>query len=329
MSEKVFKSLIDKIEGRDISIVFPEGEDIRVLSAAVKHQKDGILKPVVLGRKDKVETLAKENNLDLDGLTLIDPESYERMDEMVSSFLEIRKGKATEEQAVKLLKEPNYLGTMMVQLGIADGMISGAVNSTGDTVRPALQIIKTKPGVSRTSGAMVMIGPKGEKYLFADIAINIELTDQEVAEIAIASLDTADIFDIEKKVAMLSFSTQGSASCEPQEKISRATQIAQRLAYQKELDVDIDGEMQFDAAIAPEVAKLKMPESKVAGQAKIFVFPELQSGNIGYKIAQRLGGYQAIGPILQGLNKPINDLSRGCNEDDVYKLAIVTAAQVE
>jgi phosphate acetyltransferase len=203
-------------------------------------------------------------------------------------------------------------------------MVSGAIHSTGDTVRPALQIIKTKPGVSRTSGAFLMVrGRDQEKYLFSDCAINVNPSAQELAEIAVESAKTAELFDIEPKVAMMSFSTKGSAKSPEVEKVAEATKIAQELAP----DFLIDGELQFDAAYIPGVAQLKAPDSQVAGQATVFVFPELQSGNIGYKIAQRFGGFEAIGPILQGLNKPVSDLSRGCNEEDVYKLSIITAAQ--
>lgn len=222
-----------------------------------------------------------------------------------------------------MLKTVNYFGTMLVYTGKADGLVSGAVFSTGDTVRPALQIIKTRPGVSRTSGAMLMLGQNGEKYMFADIAINITLEPQELAEVAVETAKTARIFDIDPKVAMLSFSTMGSAKHELAERVAEATKIAKELAP----DLALDGEMQFDAAIAPEVGAKKAPNSPVAGKANVFIFPDLQAGNIGYKIAQRLGGYEAIGPILQGLNMPISDLSRGSNEEDIYKLSLITAAQ--
>ena len=209
-------------------------------------------------------------------------------------------------------------------MGLADGMVSGAVHSTGDTVRPALQIIKTKPGVSRTSGAFLMVrGRDQEKYLFSDCAINVSPNAQELAEIAVDSAKTAELFDIDPKVAMLSFSTKGSAKAPEVDKVVEATKIAQELAP----NYQIDGELQFDAAYVASVGQLKAPESPVAGKATVFVFPDLQAGNIGYKIAQRFGGFEAIGPILQGLNKPVSDLSRGANEEDVYKLSIITAAQ--
>ena len=241
---------------------------------------------------------------------------------MVASFVARRNGKVTEEQAKKLLLDENYFGTMLVHMGLADGLVSGAVHSTGDTVRPALQIIKTKPGVSRTSGAFIMIRGT-ERFLFADCAININPGAQELAEIAVESAKTAEMFEIQPNVALMSFSTKGSAASPEVDKVVEATRIAKELAPQ----YNIDGELQFDAAFSEVVAKQKAPGSTVAGQAKVFIFPEIQSGNIGYKIAQRFGGFEAVGPILQGLNKPISDLSRGCNEEDVYKTAIITANQ--
>lgn len=319
----IFKELISKIEGKNLRIVFPEGEDKRVLGACVRLKKDKLIEPIVLGKRCEIEKTAKEMGVSIEDLEILDIDTVEDMSYMVEKFVEIRKGKNTKEQAETFLKDVNYYGTMLVYEGKADGMVSGAVHSTGDTVRPALQIVKTKPGVSRTSGAMVMLGKNGERYVFADIAINITLEANELAEVAVETAKTAKLFGISPKVAMLSFSTKGSAKHELSEKIAKATEIAKELAPELELD----GELQFDAAIVPEVGKQKAKDSKVAGYANVFIFPDLQSGNIGYKIAQRLGGFEAIGPILQGLNKPISDLSRGCNEEDVYKLAIITAAQ--
>ena len=298
-------------------------KDERILSACVKLQNDKILTPILLGNLEQISKKAKDLNLELDKIEIINPLDATDFEEMVEKFVEIRKGKNTKEQAEKLLQDVNYYGTMMVQLEKADAMVSGAIHSTGDTVRPALQIIKTKPNVSRTSGAMLMLGKNGEKYIFSDIAINISLTEKELAEVAIETANTAKIFDIDPKIAMLSFSTKGSAKNEYSEKIAQATKIAKELCP----NLIIDGELQFDAALVPEVARLKAKDSPVAGNANIFIFPDLQSGNIGYKIAQRLGGYEAIGPILQGLNKPVSDLSRGCNAEDVYKLAVITAVQ--
>ena len=321
----LFESLIAKIKGKNKKIVFPEGNDERVVGAAVRLADDGLVRPIVLGKLDEVKKTADDIGKVLPAaLTVIDPEEYpaENFEEMVEAFVERRKGKNTKEQAYKMLKDVNYFGTMLVYMDLADGLVSGAVHPTGDTVRPALQIIKTKPGISRTSGAFVMTRGE-ERYLFADCAININPGPQELAEIAVASTKTARLFDIDPKVALLSFSTKGSAKSSEVEKVAEATKIAQKLAPNEH----IDGELQFDAAFVPSVGQHKAPGSKVAGQSNVFVFPELEAGNIGYKIAQRLGKFEAIGPILQGLNKPVSDLSRGANEEDVYKVAIITALQ--
>lgn len=322
----LFESLKQKIDGKEIKIVFPEGAEPRIIGAAVRLKVDKVLEPILLGNQEAVEIAARENGFHIENLQVIDPENYPAadFDEMVAAFVERRKGKATVEQAREILKDANYFGTMLVYMKKVDGMVSGIIHSTGETVRPALQIIKTKPGVSRTSGAFIMQrGRQEERYLFSDCAININPNAQELAEIAVQSAQTAELFDIDPKVALLSFSTKGSAKSPEVEKVVEATKIAQELAP----DIAIDGELQFDASYVSSVADQKAPDSKVAGHATVFVFPELQSGNIGYKIAQRFGGFEAIGPILQGLNQPVSDLSRGANEEDVYKLAIITAAQ--
>lgn len=320
----LFESLKDKINGKHLRIVFPEGEDPRVLGAAVRLAADGLVQAIVLGNPDKIQSLAAEKSWDLSKLTVRDPEHDELHDQMVTAFVERRKGKATQEQAEKIVQNANYFGTMLVYMKKADGMVSGAVHSTADTVRPALQIIKTRPGVHLVSGAFIMQRGRDERYLFADNAINIDPDADQLAEIAVESAKTAALFDIEPpRVALLSFSTKGSAKGPQVDKVVEATKKAHELAQ----DLALDGELQFDAAFVPTVAKQKAPDSKVAGEANVFIFPELQSGNIGYKIAQRFGGFEAIGPILQGLNQPVSDLSRGANEEDVYKLAIITAAQ--
>ncbi|ARN90534.1 phosphate acetyltransferase [Levilactobacillus brevis] len=321
---ELFDSLKQKINGQNKTIVFPEGEDERVLGAASRLVADGLVKAIVLGKQSQIETTATNHAIDLSQLTILDPAQMpsDQHQAMLDALVERRKGKNTSEQAAEMLKDPNYVGTMMVYMGQADGMVSGAVHATGDTVRPALQIIKTKAGVHRISGAFIM--QKGdERYVFADCAINIELDAAGMAEVAIESAHTAKVFDIDPKVAMLSFSTKGSAKGDMVTKVQEAT----ALAHESAPDLPLDGELQFDAAFVPNVGTQKAPDSKVAGHANVFVFPELQSGNIGYKIAQRFGGFEAIGPILQGLNKPVSDLSRGCNEEDVYKVAIITAAQ--
>ncbi|MDO4670518.1 MAG: phosphate acetyltransferase [Aerococcus sp.] len=319
----LFDELKEAIAGKDVRIVFPEGDDIRVLGGAVRLHQEQLLHPIVLGNPAEVEQLAKDNGLSVEGMEIIDPNDYAEYDQMVADFVERRKGKATEEKAREQLRDVNYFGTMLVYQGKADGLVSGAAHATGDTVRPALQIIKTKPGVKLTSGAFIMMRDD-ERYLFADCAINIDPNEEQLAEIGLQAGETAKMFNIEPDIAFLSFSTKGSASHPNQEKVAKATELAKA---QAPADFNIDGEMQFDAAYVPSVGKTKAPGSTVAGHAKVFVFPEIQSGNIGYKIAQRFGGFEAIGPILQGMAKPISDLSRGCNEEDVYKIAILTAKQ--
>lgn len=321
---ELFDSLKFKVVRRNIKIVFPEATDPRILGAAARLKSDELVEPILIGDPTDIANTAMARGINTSNFIIINPNDYEKWDEMVEAFVERRNGKATKEDAEKILKDVNYFGTMLTYMGIADGMVSGAIHSTGDTVRPALQIIKTKPGVSRTSGAFLMIrGRDQERYLFSDCAINVNPTAQELAEIAVDSAKTAELFDIEPKVSLLSFSTKGSAKAPEVTKVAEATKIAQELAP----EYAIDGELQFDASYVSSVAQLKAPNSKVAGEATVFVFPDLQSGNIGYKIAQRLGNFEAIGPILQGLNKPVSDLSRGANEEDVYKLSIITAAQ--
>ena len=316
------ESLKSKIVGKKIRIVFPESTDSRILGAVVRLKREDLLEPVLVGNPEEILATAKDQGFDITGIEIYDPTNYEQFDAMVESFVERRRGKATEEQAREILKNVNYFGTMLVYMDIVDGLISGAVHSTGDTVRPALQIIKTRPGVNLTSGAFLMLR-KNDQFIFSDCAINPNPNAEQLAEIAVESARTAEIFDIDPKVALLSFSTKGSAAGELVDKVAQATKMAQEAAP----EFAIDGELQFDAAFSADVAQKKAPESDVAGNANVFIFPELQSGNIGYKIAQRLGGFEAIGPILQGLNKPIADLSRGCIEEDVYKLSIITANQ--
>lgn len=318
----LFDLLKEKVQNAYPAIVFPEGLDERILEAAGRLSKEKILKPILIGKMDEVKNKIEELGLDFADHEIYDPEHYEEFDGMVSAFVEIRKGKATEEQARNILLDENYFGTMLIHMNKAQGLVSGAAHSTADTVRPALQIIKTEEGISKTSGAFVMV--KGDqKYIFADCAINIAPDSKDLAEIAVMSAKTAKVFGIEPKVAMLSFSTKGSAQSSETDKVIEAT----RLAKEKEPDLIVDGEFQFDAAFVPSVAKKKAPDSPIQGDANVFVFPSLEAGNIGYKMVQRLGEFEAIGPILQGLKKPVNDLSRGCNAEDVYKLALITAMQ--
>lgn len=318
----LFAIVKEKVAGKGLKIVFPEGTDERILKATTKLAEEKVLVPILIGDEEEIAEKAESLDLSLEGIQIINPHTYADYEMLVDKFVERRNGKATREQALELLRDENYFGTMLVFTNQADGLVSGAAHSTADTVRPALQIIKTKPGVKKTSGAFIMVRGD-EKYVFADCAINISLDAQDLAEIAVESAKTARMFDIDPKVAMLSFSTKGSAKSEETEKVAEAVRIA------KELDPDlvVDGEFQFDAAFVPSVAQKKAPDSVIQGDANVFVFPSLEAGNIGYKIAQRLGNFAAVGPILQGLNAPVNDLSRGCNEDDVYKLALITAAQ--
>ena len=247
------------------------------------------------------------------------------MDEMVAKMVELRKGKQTAEECTAMLKKSNYFGTMLVKMGKADCLLGGATYSTADTVRPALQLIKCKPGIKSVSSCFIMVRPsatgENEVLAMADCAINIKPTEDELVEIAVETARTAKVFGIDPKVAFLSYSTLGSGKGEDVDKMRNACEKAKAAAP----ELAIDGEMQFDAAVSPTVGQLKFPGSKVAGYANTFIFPCIEAGNIGYKIAQRLGGFEAYGPILQGLNAPINDLSRGCNADEVYKMAIITA----
>ncbi|MEH7272077.1 phosphate acetyltransferase [Neobacillus vireti] len=318
----LFEGLKQKLAGRDMRIVFPEGLDERIVRAASRLAEEKRLIPILIGNIEQVQAKAAELGVSLEAAEIYDPANYAGMDELVASFVERRKGKATEEDARKILLDENYFGTMLVHTNKADGLVSGAAHSTADTVRPALQIIKTKEGVKKTSGVFIMVR-ENEKYVFADCAINIAPDSNDLAEIAVESAKTANMFDIEPRIAMLSFSTKGSAKSPETEKVAGAVEEAKR----RDPSLVIDGEYQFDAAFVPSVAKSKAPDSPLQGDANVFIFPSLEAGNIGYKIAQRLGGFEAVGPILQGLNRPVNDLSRGCNEEDVYKLALITAAQ--
>ena len=326
MSLSLIDELKEKLDGKNKVIVLPEGEEPRILEAAQRTNEEGIIKLILLGNEEKIREIAKEKGFDIEGIEIRNPETDSKFDEYVEKFVELRKGKNTKEEAQALVKNVNYFGTMMVKLDEADGMVSGTVHTTGDTVRPALQIIKTRPGVSRTSGAMILL-KDDQKYIFADIAINTSLDAQQLGEIAVTSARTAETFGIDPVVALLSYSTNGSAVTPETQKVAEATKIAKQISEERGFNYSIDGEMQFDAAYSATVGKLKFPGSDVPGRANTFVFPNLEAGNIGYKIAQRLGGFMAVGPLLQGLNKPVNDLSRGSTVDDVYTTIILTAAQ--
>ena len=330
----MFENLVEILKANPRKIVFTEGHDARILEAAARLKQGGFLTPVLVGSVDVVKSKAAECGFDIDGLEILDPLTYEGMEDMVKTMFELRKGKMSEEDCRKNLAKGNYFGTMLVKMGKADALLGGATYSTADTVRPALQIVKTKKGANLVSSCFIMV--RGDEMLaMGDCAINISYEDkldkdgnvtltaaQQVAEVAVATAKTAKVFGMDPKVAMLSYSTKGSGKGAGPEMMRAATAIVK----ETNPEIAIDGEMQFDAAVSPVVGQLKFPGSPVAGYANTFIFPEIQSGNIGYKIAQRLGGFAAYGPILQGLNAPINDLSRGCDAEEVYQMAIITAA---
>lgn len=313
-------------------IVLPEGDEERTLVAAQKIKELGLAYPILVGDTNSITNKAKELGVNLEGVEVIDPQTSEKVNAYINEFYELRKNKGmTLEKADKIVKDPLYYGTMMVKMNDADGMVSGAVHTTGDLLRPGLQIIKTAPGVSVVSSFFIMNVPGSDlghdgMLLFADCAVNPNPTAEELAAIAIATADTAkNLCKINPKVAMLSFSTKGSAKHEVVDKVRRATEIANELRP----DLDIDGELQLDAALVGSVASQKAPNSKVAGKANILVFPDLQSGNIGYKLVQRFANAEAIGPMCQGFAKPINDLSRGCSSDDIVNVVALTAVQAQ
>jgi len=332
----MFNAMIETLKANPRKIVFTEGHDARILEATARLVEGGFLTPVLIGNVEEVKANAAKGGFNIEGVEIIDPLTYEGMDAMVEKMVELRKGKMSPEDCKAALSKGNYFGTMLVKMGYADSLLGGATYSTADTVRPALQLVKTKKGVNLVSSCFIMVRGD-EKIAMGDCAINLSYEDtldkegnvvlsgaQKLAEVAVETARTAKVFGIDPKVAMLSFSTNGSGKGGTVKLSHDATYIAKEMAP----EFDIDGEMQFDAAVAPEVGQLKFPGSKVAGQANTFIFPCIEAGNIGYKIAQRLGGYEAYGPILQGLAAPINDLSRGCNADEVYKMAIITAALV-
>ncbi|AXY26086.1 phosphate acetyltransferase [Suicoccus acidiformans] len=321
----MINKLAQKIQGKQVSIVYPEATDERILKAVSRLYQENLIQPILIGDEEEINIAGRKYGVSVDNMQIYNPNTYADFDSMVEAFVARRNGKTTENQARGILRDKAYFGTMLVYQGIADGMVCGAVYTTGDTVRPALQIIKTREGVQLISGAFLMLNPdnNGENYIMSDCAININPNAQQLAEIAVETAKTAELFGLVPRIAMLSFSSKGSANSPEVDKVVEATKIAQQIAP----NLKIDGELQLDAAIVPSVGKSKAKDSEVAGQANVLIFPDLQSGNIGYKIGQRFGNYQAIGPILQGLQKPISDLSRGCNIEDVYNISIVTASQ--
>ncbi|MCR5054091.1 MAG: phosphate acetyltransferase [Lachnospiraceae bacterium] len=322
-----FGDMIAKLKKDPKTIVFTEGSDPRILEAASRLLASSFLTPILLGNEDEVNAAAEESGYNIRGAQIIDPAKYEKLDEMIELFCELRKSKGvTPEEAKKILSGANYFGTMLVKMGVADALLGGATYSTADTVRPALQLLKTKPGNSVVSSCFILVRPKAtgenEVLAMADCAINIDPTEDELVEIAGETAECAKIFGVDPKVAFLSYSTGGSGKGETVDKMRNAAEKA-RAKYP---ELPIDGEMQFDAAVSPRVAKTKCPGSEVAGHANTFIFPDINAGNIGYKIAQRMGNFDAYGPILLGLNGSVNDLSRGCNAIEVYSMAIITAA---
>ncbi|NRY62163.1 phosphate acetyltransferase [Clostridium beijerinckii] len=313
-------------------IVLPEGNEERNIAAAEKIQELGLAYPILIGNKEEINNKAKELDVNLSGIEIIDPNESDKLTKYIEAFYELRKKKGvTMEKADKIVRDPLYFGTMMVKLDDADGMVSGAIHTTGDLLRPGLQIIKTAPGVSVVSSFFIMQVP-GSSYgeegtlIFSDCAVNPNPNEDQLAAIAIATAETAkSLCNMEPKVAMLSFSTMGSADNELVDKVRNATQKAKEMRP----DLDIDGELQLDAAIVGKVAAQKAPESTVAGKANVLVFPDLQAGNIGYKLVQRFANAEAIGPICQGFAKPINDLSRGCSSDDIVNVVALTAVQAQ
>ena len=331
-------SFIDEIKARakkEIkTIILPEAEDKRVLEAASKVTKEGFAKVVLLGDATKIKEDCKSNEIDLDGVDIINPLTSEKKEEYKQKLYELRKNKGmTPEQAEVLLKEPIYFGMMMLkdENSNADGLVSGAAHSTANTLRPALQILKTKPGTKLVSAFFVMCVPNCEygengTFIFGDSGLNQNPTADELSEIAISSSKSFEqLVQKEAKVAMLSYSTKGSAKSELTEKVIEAT----KLVKEKESTLMVDGELQVDSAIVPEIAASKAPDSPLKGEANVLIFPDLDAGNIGYKLVQRLAKAEAYGPLCQGTAKPVNDLSRGCSADDIVGVVAITAVQAQ
>ncbi|HEX2956164.1 MAG TPA: phosphate acetyltransferase [Chitinispirillaceae bacterium] len=329
---ELMNSFYERAKKLKKTILFPEGTEPRTIKAVSEIARTGLARPILIGEKSQVEAKAASEGVSLEGITIIDPPKDPRYDMYVNKFYELRKAKGmTIEKAYETLKDPVYFATMLIQFNEADGLVSGAEHSTADTIRPALQIIKTRPGISVVSGCFIMIVPNstfGDNglFVFADCAVNPDPTSEQLAEIAIASADTArNLCGMNPKVAMLSFSTKKSAQHPNVDKVVKAFEIAK----EKAPNLEIDGELQADAALVASVGQKKCPGSTVAGKANVLIFPDLQSGNIGYKLVERLAKAHAIGPFLQGLNKPVNDLSRGCSVQDIIDVTAVTAIQAD
>lgn len=322
--------LLERASQEQKTIVLPEGEDERILQAAHTIAERKAAKLIILGKPEEIKAYYAKNNWSLDGIELLEPEKSPKLEEYAHLLYELRKAKGmTEEEAKKMALNYNYFGTLMIKAGHADGMVSGANHSTADTVRPALQIIKSAHKDRSVSSALILVA-NDKPYIFSDCAIIINPTEQELADMALASAETAIQFGLEPKVALLSYSTRGSGSGGMVDKVRTATQLAQEMLSKEEyknLPIMIDGEMQADAALDSVVAKKKAPDSKVAGNANVLIFPCLEVGNISYKLLQRLCGCEAYGPMLQGLNAPVNDLSRGALAEDIVGMIAITAIQ--
>lgn len=326
----IIEEIKKKAKSEIRTIVLPEAEDTRVIEAANIIEKEGFAKIVLIGNTDKVKLKAEENGIDLTNISVVDPETSEKFEEYANCFYELRKAKGiTEEDARKIVRDPVYFGMMMVKMEDADGLVSGAAHSTSDTLRPALQILKTAPGTKLVSAFFLMNVPNceyGENgiFVYADSGLNENPDSDKLAEIAAASAKSFEqLVGKEAKVGMLSYSTYGSAKSELTEKVIEAT----RIVKERYPNLKVDGELQLDAAIIPEIAESKAPGSPVAGYCNTLVFPDLNAGNIGYKLTQRLAKAEAYGPLCQGIAKPVNDLSRGCSVEDIVGVVAITSVQ--
>jgi phosphate acetyltransferase len=329
-TSKFLNSLLERAAQKPKTIVLPEGEDERILAAAHAIAENHAAKLIILGQPEEIKSYYAAHNWSMDGIDIITPEKSPKLEEYAHLLYELRKAKGmTEEEAHKMALNYNYFGTLMIKAGDADGMVSGANHSTADTVRPALQIIKSAHKERSVSSALILVA-NDKPYIFSDCAIIINPSEQELADMALASAETAIKFGVDPKVAMLSYSTRGSGSGGMVDKVRTATKLAQDMLQAEEYKnspIVIDGEMQADAALDAVVAKKKAPDSKVAGQAGVLIFPCLEVGNISYKLLQRLCGCEAYGPMLQGLNAPVNDLSRGALTEDIVGMIAITAIQ--